>query len=127
MVHKSVSDPGSVLPIFKQLYPHSSIHSLLSFSGNMFTKPILLISIIQAASLLSYVEARIWLLERDGRAIYARRFGQEQPPVLKEIAAACGGGACDTLAGEAVSHHLFASLYSPPTWDSTLSIEDKGD
>ena len=93
----------------------------------MFTKSALLISIIQAASLLSSVEARIWILERDGRAIYARRFGQEQPAVLKEIAAACGGGTCDTLAGEAVSRHLFSSLYSPSTWDSTLSIEDEGD
>ena len=71
----------------------------------MFAKSSLLITIIQAASLLSSVEARIWILERDGRALYARRFGQEQPDVLKEIAAACGGGTCDTLAGEAVSHH----------------------
>jgi len=91
----------------------------------MIAKCALLISIIQAASLLSSVEARIWLLERDGRAIYARRFSQEQPPVLKEIAAACGGGTCDTLAGEAVSHHLISSLDSPPAWGSTLSIEDR--
>ena len=90
----------------------------------MFTKSALLISIIQAASLLSSAEARIWLLERDGRAIYARRFGQEQPPVLKEIAAACGGGTCDTLAGEAVSHHFISLLDSSPIFDFNLSIED---
>jgi len=71
----------------------------------MFEKSGLLVVVIQAALLVGSVEARIWLLERDGRAIYARRFGQEQPEVLREIAAACGGGVCDTLAGEAVSHH----------------------
>ena len=76
----------------------------------MFTRPALLITIVQAALLLGSVEARIWLLERDGRAIYARRFSQEQPLVLKEIAAACGGGVCDTLAGEAVSHHLISFI-----------------
>lgn len=69
----------------------------------MFARPALLVSIIQAALLLSSVEARTWLLERDGRAIFARRFGQAQPAVLKEIAAACGGGICDALADEAVS------------------------
>ena len=84
----------------------------------MLTRPALLISVIQAASLLSGVEARIWLLERDGRAIFARRFGQEQPAVLKEIAAACGGGTCDTLAGEAVSQYNIFSFQSPPVLDS---------
>ena len=92
----------------------------------MFVKSAILISIVQAASLLSSVEARTWILERDGRAIYARRFSQEQPAVLKDIAAACGGGTCDTLAGEAVSHCLNPSLNSPPTWDSSLLIEDEG-
>lgn len=71
----------------------------------MFAKSGLLVVVTQVALLLASVEARIWLLERDGRVIYARRFGQEQPEVLREIAAACGGGVCDTLAGEAVSHH----------------------
>lgn len=69
----------------------------------MFARPALLISIVQAALLLGTVEARIWLLERDGRAIFARRFGQAQPEVLREIAAACGGGICEALADEAVS------------------------
>lgn len=70
----------------------------------MFARPALLLSIIQAALLLSSVEARIRLLERDGRAVFARKFGQGQPAVLKELAAACGGGVCDALADEAVSH-----------------------
>ena len=70
----------------------------------MFASPALLISVIQVALLFGSVEARIWLLERDGRAIFARRFGQVQPAVLKEIASACGGGVCDALADEAVSH-----------------------
>lgn len=69
----------------------------------MFARPALLISVIQAALLLGSVEARIWLLEREGRAIFARRFGQVQPAVLKEIASACGGGVCDALADEAVA------------------------
>jgi len=79
----------------------------------MFAKSGLLVVVVQAALLLCSVEARIWLLERDGRAIYARRFGQEQPEVLTEIRAACGGGVCDTLAGEAVSHHPNISFQLP--------------
>jgi len=93
----------------------------------MFARPALLISIIQALLLLGDVEARSWLLERDGRAIYARRFGQEQPAVLREIATACGGGICDTLAGEAVSHHLVSSFGFPPSvLNAALMIEDSG-
>jgi len=82
---------------------HLLVH-LISFFESMFAKSVLLVVVVQATLLLGSVEARIWLLERDGRAIYARRFSQEQPEVLREIAAACGGGVCDTLAGEAVSH-----------------------
>jgi hypothetical protein len=86
----------------------------------MLAKSALLISIIQAALLLGSAEARIGLLERDGRAVFARKFGQQQPSVLKELAAACGGGICDTLADEAVSDRYLLPL------DSTLllSIED---
>lgn len=49
-------------------------------------------------------------LERDGRAVYLypRRFGQEQPAVLTQLRAACGGGVCDTLAGQAVTPLLAA-------------------
>lgn len=44
-------------------------------------------------------------LERDGTPVYLypRRFGQEQPAVLQKIRAACTGGTCDTLAGQAVT------------------------
>ncbi|KAF9790825.1 hypothetical protein BJ322DRAFT_998818 [Thelephora terrestris] len=69
----------------------------------MFARAALLVSVIQAVLLLGSVEARTWILERDGRAIYARRFGQAQPDVLMEIAAACGGGICDALADEAIA------------------------
>lgn len=70
----------------------------------MFARPTFFLSLVQTTLLLCSVEARIWLLERDGRAIYGRSFGQAQPPVLRELAAACGGGVCNALAVEAVSH-----------------------
>ncbi|KAF8213926.1 hypothetical protein K438DRAFT_1956019 [Mycena galopus ATCC 62051] len=37
----------------------------------------------------------LWL-ERDGQAIYPRRFGQDHPAVLTKLRAACGGGVCQT-------------------------------
>ena len=73
----------------------------------MFARSALLISIIQVALLLGSAEARIRLLERDGRAVFARKFGQDQPTVLRELAAACGDGICDALADEAVSRSHF--------------------
>jgi hypothetical protein len=91
----------------------------------MFTKPGLLVVVIQAALLLGSVEARIWLLERDGRAIYARRFRQEQPEVLKEIAAACGDGVCDTLADEAVSHRPNTLPLNSPVYSESF-FGDRG-
>ena len=44
-------------------------------------------------------------LERDGAAVYLypRRLVQGQPAVLQKIRAACTGGVCDTLAGQAVT------------------------
>ncbi|KAJ7125544.1 hypothetical protein C8R43DRAFT_1098860 [Mycena crocata] len=44
-------------------------------------------------------------LERDGRAIQLnpRRFGQNHPPVLQKLRAACGHGICAKLAGAAVT------------------------
>ena len=114
-IHNHLSGPVPLLLVFNSSNLHSNssfpcqntslFTHLLSFFESMFAKSGLLVVAIQAALLVGSIEARIWLLERDGRAIYARRFGQEQPEVLKEIAAACGGGVCDTLAGEAVSHH----------------------
>ncbi|KAJ6538459.1 hypothetical protein DFH09DRAFT_1398180, partial [Mycena vulgaris] len=49
-------------------------------------------------------------LERGGRAIQLnpRRFGQEHPPVIDKLAAACGGGICATLAGGAITPLLAA-------------------
>ncbi|KAJ7692129.1 hypothetical protein B0H17DRAFT_1159676 [Mycena rosella] len=49
-------------------------------------------------------------LERDGRAIELnpRRFGQNHPPVLAKIRAACGHGICAKLAGAAVTPLLAA-------------------
>ncbi|KAJ7126387.1 hypothetical protein C8R43DRAFT_1028801 [Mycena crocata] len=49
-------------------------------------------------------------LERNGRAIQLnpRRFGQEHPPVIDKLAAACGGGICATLAGGAITPLLAA-------------------
>lgn len=72
----------------------------------MLVKTTLQIPIVQAALLLGSVQARIWLLERDGRATYPRGLGQEQPATLRDVAAPCTGETCDTLNGEAASHHL---------------------
>ncbi|KAJ7129321.1 hypothetical protein C8R44DRAFT_700019 [Mycena epipterygia] len=49
-------------------------------------------------------------LERGGRAIQLnpRRFGQEHPPVIDRLSAACGGGICATLAGGAITPLLAA-------------------
>jgi hypothetical protein len=43
--------------------------------------------------------------ERDGKPVFLhpRRFGQDHPPVIKEIAAACPGAICGTLAGGAIT------------------------
>ena len=88
----------------------------------MFAKPVFLVFVIQAALLLCSAEARIRILERDGRAIFARWLGQEQPPVLVEIRAACGGGVCDTLARKAVSRSLSNS--PPSSQNVALMTED---
>lgn len=72
----------------------------------MLVKPTLQISVIQAALLLGNVQARIWLSGRDGRANYPRGFGQEQPAMMRDIAAPCTGETCDTPTGEAISHHI---------------------
>ncbi|KAF8213930.1 hypothetical protein K438DRAFT_1563942 [Mycena galopus ATCC 62051] len=50
----------------------------------------------------------VWL-ERDGQAIYPRRFGQDHPAVLTQLRAACGGGVCAKLAGAAVTPLLAKS------------------
>ncbi len=57
------------------------------------------------------VLGRYRLLERDNRPInlYPRRFGQEHPQALTDLANACPGGVCATLAGQAVSTLLAAA------------------
>ncbi|CAL1716113.1 unnamed protein product [Somion occarium] len=49
-------------------------------------------------------------LERDGRhvALYPRRFAQEHPAVIDKLSAACSGGICATLAGQAITPLLAA-------------------
>ena len=50
-------------------------------------------------------------LERDNRPIYLypRRFGQEHPQSLTDLANACDGAVCGNLAGQAVSTLLAAA------------------
>ncbi|TRM65095.1 hypothetical protein BD626DRAFT_240688 [Schizophyllum amplum] len=49
-------------------------------------------------------------LERDDRAVllHPRRFGQEHPAVIEKLSAACEGGVCGTLAGQAITPLLAA-------------------
>ena len=49
------------------------------------------------------VLGRFAIFERDNRALFSRSFGNENPAILSELSAACGGGVCATLAGQAVS------------------------
>ncbi|KAF8213922.1 hypothetical protein K438DRAFT_1564028 [Mycena galopus ATCC 62051] len=67
---------------------------------------------VLAVALLSASDAvlgrELWL-ERDGQAIYPRRFGQDHPAVLTKLRAACGGGVCAKLAGGAVTPLLAKS------------------
>ncbi|KAG6842343.1 hypothetical protein C0991_010633 [Blastosporella zonata] len=54
--------------------------------------------------------ARERWLERDGRAVFLhpRRFGQEHPPVIDKLSAACPGQVCGNLAGQAITPLLAA-------------------
>ena len=56
-------------------------------------------------SLSQPAKSRERWLERNSKAVYfyPRRFGQEHPPVLDDLSAACPGQICGTLAGQAVS------------------------
>lgn len=56
------------------------------------------------------VLGRIRWLERDNRAVHLnpRRFGQENPPVISKLSAACPGQVCGTLAGAAITPLLAA-------------------
>ncbi|CAE7098835.1 unnamed protein product [Rhizoctonia solani] len=77
------------------------------FHFNMFSKS--LVSFVLLAVLANSVDARIRVIERDGRALYGRRFGQEQNPAISELSSACNGAICGVLAGKAVGTLLAAS------------------
>ena len=67
--------------------------------------------IFLAISLASFpVEAREKWLERNNRPVYLypRRFGQEQPAVIKKLGAACPGQVCGGLSGSAITPLLAA-------------------
>ncbi|CCO28519.1 hypothetical protein BN14_02514 [Rhizoctonia solani AG-1 IB] len=73
----------------------------------MFSKS--LVSFVLLAVLTSGVDARMRVVERDGRALYGRRFGQEQNPTISELSSACAGNICGVLAGKAVGTLLAGS------------------
>ncbi|KAH7341280.1 hypothetical protein B0J17DRAFT_610233 [Rhizoctonia solani] len=73
----------------------------------MFSKS--LVSFALLSVLASSVDARMRVVERDGRALYGRRFGQEQNPAISELSSACNGAVCGVLAGKAVGTLLAAS------------------
>ncbi|KAJ1308044.1 hypothetical protein OPQ81_002111 [Rhizoctonia solani] len=68
-----------------------------------------LVSFVLLSVLANSVDARMRTIERDGRALYGRRFGQEQNPAIAELSSACAGGTCGVLAGKAVGTLLAAS------------------
>lgn len=73
----------------------------------MFSKSF--VSFVLLAVLSSGAQARLRIVERDGRALYGRRFGQENPQVISDLSGACDGAVCGNLAGQAVSTLLAAS------------------
>lgn len=76
----------------------------------MFSKPQLTAVALTLLSLSDVSFARYKWLERDGRSVqlYPRRFSEEHPPVIDKLAAACSGGICATLAGQAITPLLAA-------------------
>lgn len=76
----------------------------------MFPKSSLTLFALALLATSDVVFGRYQILERDNRAVflYPRRFGQEQPDVLKKIREACPGEVCGTLAGKAVTPLLAA-------------------
>ncbi|KAL4263123.1 hypothetical protein AB1N83_005260 [Pleurotus pulmonarius] len=76
----------------------------------MFSKSTKFFLAFLAVSLPSMVTGREQWLERDGRAVqlYPRRFGQENPPVIAKLSAACPGQICGVLAGAAITPLLAA-------------------
>ncbi|KAF7422329.1 hypothetical protein PC9H_010485 [Pleurotus ostreatus] len=76
----------------------------------MFSKSTKFFLAFLAVSLPNMVTGREQWLERDGRAVqlYPRRFGQENPPVIAKLSAACPGQICGVLAGAAITPLLAA-------------------
>lgn len=66
---------------------------------------------LSVLSLTASALGREMILERDGRGVFLskRRFGQENPAVIGDVSKACGGGACGTISGSAISTLLAAS------------------
>ncbi|KAG8725749.1 hypothetical protein FRC12_024068, partial [Ceratobasidium sp. 428] len=58
-----------------------------------------LVSLVLLALLSGGVEARIRVIERDGRALWGRRFGNENNAVAGQIGSACEGAVCGVLGG----------------------------
>ncbi|KAG9104832.1 hypothetical protein FRC06_008062 [Ceratobasidium sp. 370] len=73
----------------------------------MFSKS--LVSLALLAVLSSSAQARMRIIERDGRALWGRRFGQENPAVVADISRACDGAVCGVLGGKAIGTLLAAS------------------
>jgi hypothetical protein len=72
------------------MYFSKSLVSFIFVSALAFAKPVL---------------GRYRWMERDDKPVYLhpRRFGQENPAILQQLAQACGGGVCQTFAGRAIS------------------------
>ncbi|THH33193.1 hypothetical protein EUX98_g980 [Antrodiella citrinella] len=68
----------------------------------------LALGLLALLTLSEEVLARTRWMERDGRALYLRRFGEEHPAVIDKLSSACGGGICTTLAGQAITPLLAA-------------------
>jgi len=73
----------------------------------MFSKSF--VSFVILAVLSGGAQARMRIVERDGRALYGRRFGQENPAVIGQLSGACEGQVCGVLSGKAISTLLAAS------------------
>ncbi|EKM58301.1 uncharacterized protein PHACADRAFT_252512 [Phanerochaete carnosa HHB-10118-sp] len=71
----------------------------------MFSKSQLTLVALSLLSLSDISYGRMQWLERDGRALelYPRRYGQAHPTVLDQLASACSGQVCSTLAAQAVT------------------------
>lgn len=76
----------------------------------MFSKSFIAFVAVSVLSFSTQVSARERWLERDNKPVFLhpRRFGQENPPVLQKLSAACPGQVCGVLAGQAVTPLLAA-------------------